>query len=112
FQSDTNGFITGLRFYKHSTNTGTHVGNLWTNAGARLAAATFIGESASGWQQVTFNTPVAILANTTYVASYHTNVGHYAANLDYFAVGFDNVPLHALRDGVNGRNGVYSYGAT
>jgi len=29
FKSDVNGSITGIRFYKSSANTGTHVGNLW-----------------------------------------------------------------------------------
>ena len=112
FRSDIDGFITGVRFYKHSTNTGTHLGNLWTNAGALLASATFINESATGWQQVVFSVPVAIKANTTYVASYHTNAGRYAANAGYFAAGFDSVPLHALADGVDGPNGVYRYGST
>ena len=42
-----------------------------------LASATFTGETASGWQTVTFSSPVAIAANTVYVVSYHTNVGQY-----------------------------------
>src|SRR5713226_5513688 len=50
FRSDSGGFITGLRFYKYATNTGAHVGNLWSSAGALLATATFTGESVSGWQ--------------------------------------------------------------
>ena len=54
FRSDLGGSITGLRFYKANTNTGTHVGNLWTGTGTRLASATFTGESAAGWQQVNF----------------------------------------------------------
>jgi hypothetical protein len=112
FRSDVNGFIVGIRFYKNATNGGTHVGNLWTNGGTLLASATFTAEAASGWQLVTFTTPVAIVANTTYVASYHTNVGHYAANDDYFAAaGVNNAPLHALQDGVDGPSGVYRYGA-
>ena len=112
FRSDTNGYITGIRFYKASANTGTHVGNLWTSTGTRLATATFTGETASGWQQVTFSTPVAITANTVYVASYHTNVGHYSDDYDYFAgKGVDTPPLHAPADGVSGFNGVYAYGS-
>ncbi len=113
FRSDTSGFATGIRFYKASTNTGTHVGNLWSSTGALLAAATFSNETASGWQQVTFSTPVAITANTVYVASYHTNAGHYSADLNYFAgAGKDSPPLHALANGVSGFNGVYAYGST
>ena len=112
FRSDVNGNITGIRFYKASTNTGTHVANLWSSSGTLLATATFTGETASGWQQVLFSSPVPITANTVYVASYHVLNGHYSFNSNYFAVGVDNPPLHALADGVSGGNGVYAYGAT
>jgi len=52
FRADSSGYITSIRFYKSAANTGTHVGNLWSSSGALLASATFIGETASGWQQV------------------------------------------------------------
>ena len=65
---------------------------------------------ASGWQQVTFATPVAIRAGTTYVASYYAPVGHYAYNYNYFALsGVDNGVLHALSNNAGGGNGVYLY---
>ena len=119
FKSDVSGKITGIRFYKSSNNTGTHVGNLWScgnsscSTGTNLASATFSGETASGWQQMSFSNPVAITAGTVYVASYHTNVGHYSDGLNYFATaGVDNPPLHALTNGVSGGNGVYAYGST
>jgi hypothetical protein len=112
FRSDVDGFITGIRFYKSANNTGTHVGNLWASDGSLLATATFSGESTSGWQTVTFSQPVAIKANTTYIASYHTNSGNYSDNIGYFASGsITNGPLHALGDGVDGPDGVYHYGA-
>ncbi len=57
FRADVNGYITGLRFYKGSADTGTHVGSLWTRTGTLLATATFSGESSSGWQQVLFSSP-------------------------------------------------------
>jgi methionine-rich copper-binding protein CopC len=112
FQSDTAGYITGIRFYKGPSNTGTHVGNLWSSTGALLATATFAGETASGWQQVLFSSPVQVQANTTYVASYHTNVGNYAADGGALAVAIDNTPLHALSSSASGGNGVYNYGAS
>jgi hypothetical protein len=113
FRTDVNGMITGIRFYKGSLNTGTHVGNLWSSTGALLATATFTNETASGWQQVNFSTPVAITANTTYIASYHTSAGHYSDDVSYFAtLGVDSPPLHALANGVDGSNGLYMYGAT
>ena len=113
FTSDVNGLLMGVRFYKSSTNTGTHIGNLWSSTGTLLATATFSNETASGWQQVNFTSPVAIIAGTVYAASYHCTVGHYAGDNNYFAnAGFDNPPLHALRNGVSGGNGVYVYGAS
>ena len=112
FTADVAGTVTGIRFYKDSTNTGTHVGNLWTAGGTLLASATFSGETASGWQQVNFATPVPIAANTVYVASYHTDVGHYAEDDNYFTSEVDSGPLHALADGASDPNGVYAYGST
>jgi hypothetical protein len=113
FKSDIAGKITGIRFYKATANTGTHVGNLWSSAGTKLATATFTNESASGWQQVNLTTPVAITSNTVYVVSYHVTVGHYSEDDNYFASkGVDNPPLHALTNGVSGGNGVYSYGTS
>ena len=106
FYSDVSGSITGLRFYKGSTNTGTHVADLWTSSGKLLATATFKSETGSGWQQVNFATPVAITAGTTYVASYHTNVGHYADDQNYFASQYNSGSLHVPANG-----GVYAYGA-
>jgi hypothetical protein len=112
FRADEDGYITGLRFYKGASNTGTHVGHLWSGTGQKLAEATFTGESASGWQQVTLGTPVPIAANTTYVASYHSSGGGYAASNPFFDNNLDNPPLHALASGVDGGNGVYRYGAS
>jgi hypothetical protein len=113
FKSDIDGFITGVRFYKGATNTGTHIGNVWSENGVRLASAEFEGETNSGWQQVSFSTPVAITANTVYVASYHTNVGSYAADGAYFATtGVDSPPLHALQSTAQRPNGLFSYGAS
>jgi len=109
FRSDAAGFITGVRFYKSEPNTGTHVGHLWTSAGALLGTATFTGETASGWQQVNFPTGIAITANTTYIVSYSAPVGHYSDNGSFFAASVDNPPLHALANGTDGPNGVYIY---
>jgi beta-lactam-binding protein with PASTA domain len=108
FTTDSAGTITRLRFYKYSTNTGTHIANLWTGTGTLLATVPFTNETASGWQEATFTTPVQVSANTTYVASYHTTTGHYAATVSGFATAVDNAPLHAPASG----NGVYAPGAS
>jgi hypothetical protein len=112
FKSDTNGYIIGIRFYKSAANTGTHVGNLWSSTGAHLASATFTGETASGWQQVNFAKPVAITANTVYVASYHATIGHYSDTNNYFSTsGVDHAPLHALANTSGNHDGPFCYGS-
>jgi hypothetical protein len=70
--ASTSGSVTGVRFWKDSINTGTHIGSLWGSTGQLLASATFANETASGWQEVLFSQPVQITAGTTYVASYTT----------------------------------------
>jgi hypothetical protein len=119
FTSETFGAVTGIRFYKASANTGTHIGNLWSASGQRLATATFTGETESGWQQVNFSTPVYVYPNTTYVASYFDPAGHYAASQYYFytppATGgnaLNSPPLHALPASATSGNGVYAYGTS
>ena len=103
----------GIRFYKGTGNTGTHTGSLWNSTGTtRLATVTFSGETATGWQQATFGAPVPVTANTTYVASYYAPVGRYSNNNAYFAsAATTRGPLTALRNGTDGGNGLYRYGA-
>ena len=111
FRADSNGSIQGVKFYKPAGDSSTHTGSLWTNNGQLLATGTFTNETASGWQTLTFNNPVAIVANTTYVASYHTGGAFYYTWYTFQNAGVDNPPLHALKDGVDGANGIYLYGA-
>jgi YVTN family beta-propeller protein len=114
FRSDAAGYVKGIRFYKGPANAGTHLGSLWTNTGTLLASATFTGETASGWQQVTFATPVPIAADTAYVASYHAPNGGFSVNPGYFAgAGVEREPLRApATGGADGPNGIYREGAS
>src|SRR6185437_15395762 len=110
FRSDVGGYVTGVRFYKSSANTGTHIGDLWTAQGARLASVTFTNETASGWQQANFSSPVLISANTTYIVSYYAPNGGYSDDEPYFFSGpTDKPPLHAPADQSVGGNGLYLY---
>jgi hypothetical protein len=112
FKVDVSGTITGIRFYKSASNTGAHVANLWSSSGTLLATANFTSETASGWQQVVFSTPIGVTAGAVYVASYHTTTGHYSDDQNYFLnAGVDAPPLHALQDGTNGSDGVFAYGS-
>ena len=107
FSADVDGTVTGVRFYKGPQNIGTHTGTLWSSGGAQLATATFANESSTGWQTVSFSSPVTITAGTTYIVSYHTSAGYYSVTSAAFATaGVDNPPLH-----VPAHAGVYLYGS-
>jgi hypothetical protein len=107
-----NGTISGVKFYKSTQNTGTHTGNLYTSTGTLLATGTFSNETASGWQTLTFATPVAVTAGTTYVASYTTTTGFYSGDNGYFSRAGVNTPfLLAPANTAGTSNGVFSIGS-
>jgi hypothetical protein len=107
FSSDVSGSVTAVRFYKGPDNTGQHVGTLWSGTGTKLAEVTFSGETASGWQQANFSSPVNIAANTTYVISYLAPKGYYAQDRFYAWTSISAAPLH-----VSGSSpGVFAYGS-
>jgi Domain of unknown function (DUF4082)/Bacterial Ig-like domain len=113
FRSNTDGFITGVRFYKgFSTNGGRHIGRLWTSSGTLLGSVTFANETISGWQEANFPTPIPVTAGTVYVVSYFSPQGHYANDNNSFARnGVNSDPLFALSNSEAGAdpfgNGVY-----
>lgn len=108
FSSTVAGSVTGVRFYKGSSNTGTHVGHLWTSSGTLLATVTFTNETATGWQQANFSKPVKIAANTVYVISYTAPKGHYSDDQNYAWSSLNAAPLS-----VSGSSpGVYAYGSS
>lgn len=105
FSSSAAGSVTGVRFYKATNSTGTHTGTLWSSTGTKLATGTFSGETASGWQTLTFASPVSITAGTTYIVSYHTV--QYVWNQNYFGTALVVAPLTAPIGA-----GLYTYGST
>lgn len=111
WQPDAAGQVTGVRFYKPLGDPGTHTGTLWSAAGAALATGTFAGETATGWQTLTFATPVPVAAATRYVVSFHSSAGHYGYTPSYFASeDWVRGPLTALATSGGAPNGVYRYG--
>ena len=111
FTSSVAGQITALKFYRSASDTGSDILDLWTSTGTKLASATFTNTAASGWQTVSLATPVAIAANTTYVASYHTT-GAYVATDNFFTTAVTSGALTAPSTATAGGNGVYAYGGT
>ena len=111
FSSSVAGQVTALKFYRSPNDTGPDLLDLWSSTGTKLASATFTNTAASGWQTVNLTTPVAIAANTTYVASYHTT-GAYVVTEPYFTAGVTSGVLTAPSSASAGGNGVYAYGGT
>ncbi|MFI5762199.1 DUF4082 domain-containing protein [Streptomyces sp. NPDC051563] len=111
-RSSVPGSITGVRFYKSPANTGTHTGSLWTSSGQRLATGTFTNETASGWQQLNFSSPIPVKANTTYIASYFAPNGGYSFDTTFASADAGLAPFTALKSGTDGGNGVYRYSGT
>lgn len=107
FKSEISGYITGVRFYKQGAMSGTHTGRLWQTDGTPMASAVFT-ETASGWQDVTFSSPVAVTANTLYVASVTMSDGRYIATPNYYATDHTVYPLTAPSSTNAGGNGVYT----
>jgi hypothetical protein len=103
FTSDIFGQITAVRFWKASSETGTHVGKIWSATGTLLASVTFVNETASGWQQQALDTPLDIAAATTYVVSVNTGNAFYVATNNGLASQVVNGNLRS----VVGNNGVF-----
>ncbi len=111
FKPGRDGYIQGIRFYKGPMNTGIHTGSLWSATGEQLATVRFTNETARGWQQANFSSPVPVQAGTTYVASYYAPRGYYSASPGFFAsAGAGNAHIRALSSPESGGNGVYAYG--
>ncbi|MFB2773263.1 N,N-dimethylformamidase beta subunit family domain-containing protein [Pelatocladus sp. BLCC-F211] len=104
FRSSKGGQITAIRFWKAASETGTHVGKIWTQTGTLLASVTFTNETASGWQEQLLATPVSIQANTTYVVSVNVNA-YYAITYNELGSSIVNGDLSSVADG---NNGVYN----
>ena len=94
FTSDNPGVIQAIRYYKSPSETGTHVGHIWSATGQPLATVTFTNEGTSGWQQQALATPLTIKAGTTYVVSVNTN-SYYVSTSQGFASGISNGGLNA-----------------
>ena len=115
FKVSQPGFINGVRFYKGSSNTGTHIGQLWlASGGGPLRTVTFTGETASGWQGQNFGTAYHVDAGTIYIASVYMPTGTYAVTGGYFSgpVTNDGITLLCDCDTDSPDNGVFDYTTT
>ncbi|MGZ3818452.1 MAG: DUF4082 domain-containing protein [Bdellovibrio sp.] len=103
FTSIAPGKISAIRFYKSPSETGQHIGKIYSATGSLLASIVFSNETASGYQQQNLTTPLAIAANTVYVVSVNTG-GPYYVKTDN---GMANQLTSASLRSIVGNNGVF-----
>jgi glucose/arabinose dehydrogenase len=101
FRSAKAGKINAIRYYKSPSETGTHVGRIWSSTGQLLGSVTFTNETASGWQQQDLTTSISIAAGTTYVVSVNVKT-HYPISQNGFNSAIANGDL-------TGSNGVFNF---
>lgn len=103
FSSSIECEIIAVRFYKSAENIGTHYVSLWNSIGDLIGQQEVTGETASGWQTATLDTPVLINPGEMYTASYFAPVGRYSSTSGYFSSGsITSGPLTGIA-------GVYKY---
>lgn len=109
FTSGVAGHIAAIRFWKASRETGSHVGHVWNASGQLLASVNFVNETASGWQQQSLATPLAVNANTVYVVTVNTGNTYYVATRYGLATKIVNHDLSSVvgTDGVIGPPGKF-----
>jgi hypothetical protein len=109
FKSDVAGTINAIRFYRNAVNTSGYTVHLWTSTGTLLASGRGTdGPDTPGWTEIKLSTPVAITANTVYVASYYSSNGQVSLDDGFFdGTAVNSLPLHAPASATVGGNGVF-----
>ncbi|MEO1334751.1 MAG: DUF4082 domain-containing protein [Myxococcota bacterium] len=107
------GFIRAVRFFRDCGGSADYTASLWTATGTRLAEATVpTHEPVNGWQTATFDEPVAVTAQTTYIAAYHAPGGCFPSSFGSFTQDVVVPGLTIPSSPSSGGNGVFSYSTT
>lgn len=101
------GQVTGIQFRATTTVSGTYVIELWqvtdgddTPAGTILATKTLPAPPTAGaYNQVSFDTPVAVVTGTLYRCVLWSSAGRYVATLSFFNVPLTNGDITAYANG-------------
>jgi hypothetical protein len=95
--------LLAIRYYRDSSETGTHVGHVWSSTGTLLASVTFTNETTSGWQTQALATPLQLTAGQTYIVSIGINAFFVMTNFG-LQTQLSNGPIST--DVTLGKNGV------
>jgi hypothetical protein len=101
---EVGGYITALRFYKPSGDSGftPRIAHVWDADGVELASVTFSSETSSGWQEADLDDPLAVGEGAVLIVSYNTG-----AKVPYTVGGISSVPANS---DVTPVSGIYSSG--
>ena len=80
FKVSQGGNINGVWFYRGTSNTGTHVGQLWDASGGAPLRTVSVAGGASGWLYLNFASPYSVTAGVVYIASVYMPTGTYAVS--------------------------------
>jgi uncharacterized Zn-binding protein involved in type VI secretion len=112
FRTSTQGTMTHCWFYKIAADTGTHTCTVYrVFDGSTVGTVDFADESASGWQDQAFASPLNIAANEDYIVTVSHPTGNWTGTTDYFASTYTNNNLTATTEGTD-YAGRYVYGAS
>lgn len=99
--------LVAIRYYQSPGETGTHIGRLWTAAGAQISGTTFATPTAAGWHEQALATPVDLAPGQVYTLSVGFN-----AFFSLTGAGLaDQIVSGPLRSVADGANGVYGASA-
>jgi probable HAF family extracellular repeat protein len=110
------GSVSAIQFYRGAPSSSPFAVHLWDFVGDLLASGTAPGNAAPGWQMISLDHAVELQPLVTYIASYYTSDGGYAADVNFFTNnGISRGSLLALtaaggEAGPGIPNGVYHYG--
>jgi Domain of unknown function (DUF4082)/Secretion system C-terminal sorting domain len=115
FQSDVNGFVNGVRFYKAAPMGNSHIGLLYQLSPTitLLGQVNFTNETASGWQDAQFSSPIPVNANVNYMIAYFVPAsdGFFEIDNNYFTSALANGHLTAPQNSATfGANGQFETG--
>ena len=107
FTASSNGYITGIRYYKSTANTGTHTGSLWSSTGTTVGHRQRSRAKRPAAGNRFSSRPLSPSRPARHMWPAITRPsGHYSVNRSYFSSAVTSGPLQVPASG-----GVYLYGA-
>ncbi len=98
FYVERRGRITAIRHYRSASDAATHIGRIWDEGGTEIANVTFLGETASGWQEQALATPLVVAKGNRYTVSVNVD-SHWPGTPDGLKCPIENGYLTSTASG-------------